>query len=53
MKLLLISVQHNLYFSGIKTQMRAHDSPFKKNIIKLCVRKKKKKLQQQLIITQG
>lgn len=30
MKLTITSVQHNLYFSGIKTHMHAHDSPFNK-----------------------
>jgi len=30
MKLTISSVQHNLYFNGIKTHMHAHDSPFNK-----------------------
>lgn len=51
MKLTITSVQHNLYFSGIKTHMHAHDSPFNKPSPG-CMRVEKT-LQQQLIVTRG
>lgn len=42
MKLTITSVQHDLYFSGIKTQMHAHDSPFNK-LSSGCVQESRKK----------